>query len=288
MFKRLYRNSGYHTCPAYVKKGLSEHVNLLPIRITHRFGLLWTVRHIAGASMLRGEDQTHTAYSVVVSGNVRNSTATRLWHVYLMMFLSCVSLLSSQCMFPHTMTEAAERVTENAFGSKPSSSFLLNSVATANKSAPSTSSTYSTGSSSTASLNFLTPEQIQRLAVLYGTPLYVYDCATLQKSAEEALAFPAAFGLTVRYAMKASPNAALLQLFTLWGIHLDASSGYEVLRALKAGVPASHISLSTQEYPSFFPELHKQGIHFNACSLSQLESFGRAFPGTIQCHEHET
>ena len=46
-----------------------------------------------------------------------------------------------------------------------------------------------------------------------------------------------------------------------------------------AGVPAEKISLSTQELPEDFAELLRGGVRFNACSLDQLERFGRAFPG---------
>lgn len=38
----------------------------------------------------------------------------------------------------------------------------------------------------------------------------------------------------------------LPQLFNSLGLHIDASSGYEIDRAIRAGVPASHISLSSQ------------------------------------------
>ena len=62
--------------------------------------------------------------------------------------------------------------------------------------------------------------------VQVGTPAYVYDLATLRAQGEKALAFPNSFGLTVRYAMKSSPNAAILQVFNAQGIHIDASSGY--------------------------------------------------------------
>ncbi len=51
------------------------------------------------------------------------------------------------------------------------------------------------------------------------------------------------------------------------------------MRAIRAGIPASHISLSSQEFPSNFSDLYALGIHFNACSLHQLESFGKLFPG---------
>ncbi len=63
------------------------------------------------------------------------------------------------------------------------------------------------------------------------------------------------------------------------GLHFDASSGFEVTRAMLAGIPASKISLSSQEFPENFSELFSSGISFNACSLMQLEAFGKLFPG---------
>jgi diaminopimelate decarboxylase len=93
------------------------------------------------------------------------------------------------------------------------------------------------------------------------------------------LAFPNAFGLTVRFAMKACPNAAILKLFANLGLHFDASSGFEVRRALAAGIPASRISLSAQELPEDLAALLRQGIEVNACSLQQLERIGQAMPG---------
>lgn len=128
-------------------------------------------------------------------------------------------------------------------------------------------------------LRFITPEVARALREDFGTPLYVYGLATLRQAAEAALAFPNAYGLTVRYAMKAAPNAALLKFFNSLGLHIDASSGYEAWRAIRAGIPASHICLSSQEMPGDFAELHEAGIKFNACSLNQLETFGRLFPG---------
>jgi diaminopimelate decarboxylase len=128
-------------------------------------------------------------------------------------------------------------------------------------------------------LKFLTPEQAEAVRTQFGTPAYVYDERTLKARAREALAFPNAFGLTVRYAMKAAPNAALVRLFAAAGLHIDASSGHECERALRAGIPAAHISLSTQEFPADFRRLFQAGIRFNACSLNQLRHFGEQFPG---------
>ena len=41
----------------------------------------------------------------------------------------------------------------------------------------------------------------KKIAAKFETPCYVYDEASLVKQAKAALAFPNAFGLTVRYAM---------------------------------------------------------------------------------------
>src|ERR1700689_4118131 len=109
-------------------------------------------------------------------------------------------------------------------------------------------------------LKFLTPEQAEAVRSQFGTPVYVYDERTLKRQAREALRFPNAFGLTVRYAMKASPNAALIRIFAGCGLHIDASSGYECERAMRAGVPAGNISLSTQEFPGDFRRLFEAGI----------------------------
>lgn len=62
-------------------------------------------------------------------------------------------------------------------------------------------------------LRFLTPAAVEKVAADFGTPVYVYDMKTLAEQARKALAFPNAYGLTVRYAMKASPNAAILKVW---------------------------------------------------------------------------
>lgn len=126
---------------------------------------------------------------------------------------------------------------------------------------------------------FLSAEQCKRIAREYRTPVYVYDEASLKQAAEEVLAFPRPYGFTGRYAMKACPNGAILSLFRDWGIHFDASSGFEVLRAVAAGVPAERISLSSQEFPENITDLVNLGITVNACSLKQVDEFGKAFPG---------
>jgi diaminopimelate decarboxylase len=111
---------------------------------------------------------------------------------------------------------------------------------------------------------FLTPETAKACIEKAGSPLYAYSLEKLEASADACLAFPNAYGLTVRYAMKASPNSAILKFFHSKGIHIDASSGFEVRRAITAGIPPENISLSTQELPADFADLVGLGIKVNA------------------------
>merc|ERR1719409_908777 len=128
-------------------------------------------------------------------------------------------------------------------------------------------------------LRFLSADQVRSIADEHGTPVYVYDEAGLKRQARAALEFPNAYGLTVRFAMKALPNAAVLQTFDRLGLHIDASSGFEVRRAVAAGVAPEKISLSSQECPEDLDELLALGIKYNACSLRQLKQYGELRPG---------
>jgi diaminopimelate decarboxylase len=126
---------------------------------------------------------------------------------------------------------------------------------------------------------FLTAAEAAEVRERFGTPTYVYDRAALEASARSALAFPHAFGFTLRYAMKANPSRAVLELFRGLGLHIDASSDHEVERALRAGFAPGEIQLTSQAPSRRIAEFVAQGVLYNACSLHQLDRFGRAFPG---------
>jgi diaminopimelate decarboxylase len=126
---------------------------------------------------------------------------------------------------------------------------------------------------------FLTAAEAARVRERFGTPCYVYDRATAEQAADRALAFPNAFGLTVRYAMKANPNRALLEIFRDKGLDIDASSDWEVERALAAGFAPAQIQLTSQMPSRRVKEHVARGVLLNACSLHQLELFGQAAPG---------
>ncbi len=128
-------------------------------------------------------------------------------------------------------------------------------------------------------LKFLSEAQVRDIAKTYGTPVFVYSQKELEKKCDEALQFPNAFGLNVRYAMKANPNANILKIMKKKGILIDASSEFEVTRALASGFSPAEIMLTSQQFPKEFEAFVKEGVFFNACSLKQLEAFGQVFPG---------
>ena len=126
---------------------------------------------------------------------------------------------------------------------------------------------------------FLRAEEAAEVRERFGTPCYVYDRRLLEAAAKETLAFPAPFGLTVRYAMKANPSRGILDVFRGLGLHIDASSDWEVERALRAGFSPGAIQLTSQMPSRSFVEHARRGVLLNACSLHQLEEIGRLAPG---------
>jgi len=100
------------------------------------------------------------------------------------------------------------------------------------------------------SLEILTNDQVQHVRREFGTPVFVYDQGRLEQAARQTLAFPNAFGLTARYAIKALPTAAIIQVLSAAGLHIDASSGFEAHRAMVAGVSPERIQITAQEIPS--------------------------------------
>ncbi len=84
---------------------------------------------------------------------------------------------------------------------------------------------------------------VARLASAFGTPLYVYDKATITGQFQ---AFRAAFGrrfskLRIHYALKANTNGALVSLLRSEGAAAEVVSLGEILAALKAGYRGDEI-----------------------------------------------
>ena len=81
------------------------------------------------------------------------------------------------------------------------------------------------------------------LAATYGTPLYVFDEATLRGAMRACLAAFERQGLPfgVHYAAKALLNTALAQIVAQEGLGLDVVSGAELLVARRASLPMERV-----------------------------------------------
>jgi diaminopimelate decarboxylase len=109
----------------------------------------------------------------------------------------------------------------------------------------------------------------------FGSPLYLYDAKAIVEKCSQVKKMPHAFGLTVRYAIKANSSRVLLQLVEQQGLEFDVSTLNEARRAHYAGIPFSKMMLTTQEVPleknrTDLESMILAGLKYNVCSLRQL------------------
>ncbi|MDR0490756.1 MAG: diaminopimelate decarboxylase [Oscillospiraceae bacterium] len=124
--------------------------------------------------------------------------------------------------------------------------------------------------------SFIGAADVARVAGDFGTPVYLYDENHILTRCRECLSTPNAYGLLVRYAMKANSNRSLLKIISGAGLHIDASSLNEAIRAQLAGIPLENIMLTTQETHEGaarvkLEDLMLNGLKYNVCSLRQLQ-----------------
>lgn len=123
----------------------------------------------------------------------------------------------------------------------------------------------------------ITPRRIAETVKLVGTsPVYLYDESRIVERCQALQAMPHAFGYHIRYAMKANPSRAILQLIAGQGLGIDCSSLNEARRASAAGIAVDQLTLTTQEVPEGkdrqdLEAMILQGMKYNACSLRQLD-----------------
>jgi diaminopimelate decarboxylase len=117
----------------------------------------------------------------------------------------------------------------------------------------------------------LTPALLRELASRHGTPLWVYDAATVRARVAQLRAFD-----TIRFAQKACSNTHVLRLLRELGVAVDAVSAGEIERALHAGYDAQgeHAGLVfTADVidRATLALVGEHGIPVNAGSVAMLE-----------------
>ena len=127
--------------------------------------------------------------------------------------------------------------------------------------------------------NPFSPDQLWSLAGQFGTPLWVYDAATIRQRIAQVSNFD-----TVRFAQKACSNIHILKLMREQGVKVDAVSRGEILRALAAGYRAggepSEIVFTADLFDAdTLACVVEHGVPVNAGSIDMLHQLGAASPG---------
>lgn len=120
----------------------------------------------------------------------------------------------------------------------------------------------------------LTDELLRQLVLEHGTPLWVYDAATIETRVEELRAFD-----RIRYAQKANSNLAVLALLRGMDVHVDAVSAGEIARAMAAGYAAEDIVYTADVFDAAALEVIRQlPVQVNLGSAFMLEQLARVRP----------
>lgn len=126
----------------------------------------------------------------------------------------------------------------------------------------------------------LTREQVEDLVDRYGSPLYVYDEKTLRTCCREMKNLVRYPHFRPNYSVKANTNIELLKIIHSEGFCVDAMSPGEILLELAAGFTAKEILfISNNVSVEEFEFAMERNITVSVDSLSQLETFGKRFPG---------
>jgi diaminopimelate decarboxylase len=130
----------------------------------------------------------------------------------------------------------------------------------------------------------LQPDMLLELAGQYGTPLYVYDLDRVVDNYRNLFNFIKYEKLQVHYALKANYNIALLKALRDAGAGLDTVSPGEVHLALALGFEREKIIFTANNLTDAeVDEVQALGVLFNIGSLSRLEKYGKAYPGSRLC-----
>jgi len=118
----------------------------------------------------------------------------------------------------------------------------------------------------------------------HTTPFFLYSGEALEARYEFIKNCITWKDVSVFYAMKANYNPDILTLLMRAGCGIDAVSPAEVFLALRCGfAPDKIIFTSNNSTSDEIDEVHATGVLINIDSLSRLEKFGIAHPGSDVC-----
>ncbi len=113
------------------------------------------------------------------------------------------------------------------------------------------------------------------LCKTYGTPLYVYDAAIMERQYKRIVKAFTYKHLSIHFACKALTNLSVMRLFRQWGAGLDCVSIQEVQLGFLAGFKAEDI-LFTPNFAGIdeLGEAVRLGVKINIDAIPMLENWG--------------
>jgi len=128
------------------------------------------------------------------------------------------------------------------------------------------------------------PDLLTQIAAEHGTPVYVYDEATVMQRIDELKAHLTGIPVRLLYAMKANHCPPLLDVMRRAGLGIDAVSPGELELVLRLGFDPAHILYSANNMTD--EEMRhavEAGVTMNVGELSRLERLGATFGGLDVC-----
>lgn len=122
------------------------------------------------------------------------------------------------------------------------------------------------------------------LCAQYGTPLYVYNGATIRRKVQELKDAFSAVDLKIKYACKANTNLSILKLMRSLDVDIDTVSIEEIQMGLLSGYDVNQMTFTPSGVPfSEAKQAIEQGVLINIDSIPLLEWFGQNYGNTKPC-----
>jgi diaminopimelate decarboxylase len=136
---------------------------------------------------------------------------------------------------------------------------------------------------------FVTKAQIEKIAEKYPTPFYLYDEKGIRENAENVKkAFAWNRGFREYFAVKATPNPALIRILNEYGCGTDCSSMTELMMSKALGLSGEHIMFSSNDTPAEeYTYADSIGAIINLDDITHIDfcekACGGKLPETMSC-----
>ena len=135
---------------------------------------------------------------------------------------------------------------------------------------------------------FTTKETLEKIRRNYPTPFHIYDEKGIRENAKKVQeAFSWNPGFREYFAVKATPNPFLMQIFAEYGCGMDCSSMTELALSEAAGFSGEKIMFSSNDTPDEeFAEAARLGAIINLDDITHIDDILRVLgkvPETICC-----